>query len=118
MRHAESALQKAAVYWFRMQYPQLARMLFSIPNGGWRSPVEAAIMKAEGVVPGVADLILLIPNANHNCLCIEMKTAKGRQSEYQKEWEKDTLKHGNDYAVVRSFEEFKQLIYEYMTDQR
>jgi hypothetical protein len=29
------------------------------PNGGWRSPVEAAIFKSLGVRAGVADLLLL-----------------------------------------------------------
>ena len=29
---------------------------FAIPNGGWRSPVEAAILKATGVRKGFSDL--------------------------------------------------------------
>jgi hypothetical protein len=32
---------------------------FHCPNGGWRSPHEAAILKALGVVSGVPDLIFL-----------------------------------------------------------
>ena len=34
---------------------------FAVPNGGWRSPVEARIMKGLGVRAGVHDLILCIP---------------------------------------------------------
>jgi hypothetical protein len=31
----------------------------NVPNGGWRSPIEAAILKGLGVQPGVPDLILV-----------------------------------------------------------
>ena len=116
MRHIESGLQKACVFWFRIQYPSMASSLFSVPNGGWRSPVEAAIMKGEGMVAGVADLILLMPNGNHHALCIEMKRPGGKQSESQKEWQKEVESHGYAYAVVCYFEEFKQLITDYFHD--
>ena len=52
MRHLESKLQQAMVKWFRLRHPDL--MLFHIPNGGKRSPITAKILKAEGVLPGVA----------------------------------------------------------------
>ena len=117
MKHLESGLQKACVFWFRMQYPKLDRLLFSVPNGGWKSPIEAAIMKGEGVVPGVADLILLVANGNHHALCIEMKSPKGRQSENQKIWQQAAERYGNAYVIVRSFEEFKQVIWEYFNDR-
>ena len=32
---------------------------YAIPNGGWRSPVEAAIMKSTGTRAGVPDLAFL-----------------------------------------------------------
>ena len=60
MKHIESRLQIACVRWFRMQYPQYKLMLFSVPNGGKRTLMEAIIMKNEGVVAGVSDLILLV----------------------------------------------------------
>ena len=118
MRHIESNTQIACVRWFRFQFPDMARSLFSVPNGGARDRITGAIMKAEGVVAGVADLILLIPNGNHHGLCIEMKTKRGYQSDSQKEWEKEVNSHGYDYAVVRSLEEFQKVIWEYMNDAR
>lgn len=118
MRHIESNTQIACVKWFRLRYPAYARLLFAVPNGGARSAVTGAIMKAEGVVAGVADLILLLPNGNHHGLCIEMKTKTGYQSSSQKEWEKEVYGHGYDYAVVRSLEEFQKVIWEYMNDAR
>lgn len=46
MRHIESNIQKAFVTWFRLQYPEYALNLTSVPNGGARRRKEAAIMKA------------------------------------------------------------------------
>lgn len=40
-----------------MQYPSYALCLTSVPNGGLRSKTEAAIMKAEGMTAGAADLL-------------------------------------------------------------
>lgn len=107
MRHIESSIQKAFVRWFRLQYPQYALNLTSVPNGGLRGKTEAAIMKAEGMTAGAADLLLLVPRGGFGALGIEFKTlAKGsRQSEAQKRWQKAFESVGNKYAIVRTFEE-------------
>lgn len=118
MRHVESNTQIAAVKWFRLQYPHLARLLFAVPNGGARNAVTGAIMKAEGVVAGVADLILLYPSGDYHGLCIEMKTRTGRQSESQRTWEGDVIMHDYRYAVVRSFDEFRQVVTDYIENKK
>lgn len=102
------------VKWFRYQYPRLATLLFAVPNGGRRDATTGRIMKAEGVVPGVADLLLLIPSGEYHGLCIEMKTEKGRQQDTQKLWQKRVEEQGYLYKIVRSFEEFKNLIEGYV----
>lgn len=116
-RHEESHLQRQCVAWFRLQYPKLARLLFAVPNGGGRSKVEAGIMKAEGVTAGVSDLILLVPRGGHGALCIEMKTdSRGsRQSEAQKEWQKDVESQGYMYVVVRTLDEFMKVVRHYLS---
>ena len=114
MTHAESILQRNCVTWFRLQYRAIAGLLFAVPNGGGRSRVEASIMKAEGVTPGVADLLLLVPRGDYACLCVEMKTDKGRQSPEQKAWQQLAEKAGNQYVVCRSFEDFQKTINEYL----
>ena len=106
MRHEESRLQQACVKWFRLQYPKYARLLFSVPNGAVMSPVTARIMKAEGIVAGVSDLILLVPSGNWHALCIEMKTEVGRQSKEQVEWQKEVEAQGYRYSVCRSCKDF------------
>lgn len=116
-RHEESALQQQCVTWFRLQYPKHALMLFAVPNGGGRSSIEAAIMKAEGVTAGVADLLLLEARGGWGALCIEMKTRskKSKQRESQEAWQAATEAAGNRYEVCRSFEEFRSVMDDYMS---
>lgn len=117
MRHDESHIQRACVRWFRLAYPKLSRLLFAVPNGGKRGIVEASIMKAEGVVAGVADLLLLVPRGEHHALGIEMKTSKGKQNDNQKAWQKDFEEHGGKYVVCRCFDEFRAEIERYIDER-
>ena len=94
--------------------PFEAGLLFSVPNGGARDAVTGARLKAEGVMAGVADLFLSIPNAQYHGLYIEMKTAKGTQSKSQRIFQQRVEAMGYRYAVVRSFEGFVALIREYL----
>ena len=111
MNQEEHNLQCACVKWFAYQHPELAGLLFAVPNGGARSKATAGKLKAEGVVPGVADLILLVPfhmqgfDAFH-ALCIELKTKTGRQSPEQVEWQEKVRKKGYVYVVIRSLDDF------------
>lgn len=114
MRHIESEIQKSCITWFRLQYHHLAKVIFAVPNGGHRNAREAAIMKAEGVTAGVADVILLVARNGFNSLCIEFKTQKGKQTDLQKEWQEQAEKHGNKYVVCRSFDDFRKNIDDYL----
>lgn len=105
----EHDLQAACFKWFTLQYPSLRGRLFAVPNGGHRSKTEAAKFKAEGVVSGVSDLILLKSNHDYGALLIEMKTtAKGsRQSDNQKQWEQMITSLGEyKYVVCRTLDDF------------
>lgn len=116
-RHPEHQLQAACFKWFNLQYPEFRGLLFAVPNGGGRSRIEAALLKAEGVVAGVADMLLLVPSKGYAGLCIEFKAATkaAHQSEAQKNWERLINKHGAyKYTVVRTFEEFRTLMYNYL----
>lgn len=114
MRHIESRIQIQCVKWFRLSFPKLRRLLFSVPNGGARKPVEGAIMKAEGTVAGVSDLLLLYPCDGYHGLCIEMKTQKGRQQPTQKAWQEDAEWAGYKYIICRSLDDFMREIREYL----
>ena len=114
MNQEEHNIQCACVRWFNYQWPEYRGLLFAVPNGGARSKATAGKLKAEGVVPGVSDLILLVPKQWAFALCIEMKTAKGRQSPEQKIWQKKVEGHGYKYAVCRSLDEFIDTVEAYL----
>lgn len=120
MNQEEHDIQAACVRWFRFQHRDLAPLLFAVPNGGARSKATAGKLKAEGVVPGVADLILLVPRIEEGCrnmwhgLCIEMKTPTGRQSTEQGLWQLKVEQYGYQYAVVRSLDQFIETIEKYL----
>lgn len=130
MNQQEHRLQSACVAWFRLQYPRKARLLFSIPNGATLAPasgpginhlpvgVRRAMawkkLEQEGAVAGAADLFLSIPSGDLCGLFIEMKTATGRQSDKQKEFEADVLAEGYGYAMPRSVEEFMRVVRRYL----
>lgn len=61
------------VQWFRLAYPQC--FIFAIPNGEYRAMTVAKRLKAEGVVPGVPDLMILTPSGKS--IFVEMKRQKG-----------------------------------------
>jgi hypothetical protein len=115
-RHIESSIQQACVRWFRLQYPELSRLLFAVPNGGARGKFEAVRLKAEGVVSGVSDILFLYPSGKYHCLCIEFKTKEksSKQRESQIEWQKDVESVGNMYVICRSFEQFRTIIETYL----
>ena len=117
MVYQESKIQQAAVKWFRYQYPKLRKLLFAVPNGGARDRVTGAILKAEGVVAGVADLLLLVPSGPYHGLCIEMKTRTGRQSKSQKEWQQEVEAQGYRYVVCRSEIDFRNAVKVYFHDE-
>ena len=126
MNKEEHNIQAACVRWFNLQWPEYRGLLFAVPNGGARSKATAGKLKAEGVVAGVSDLILLVPGfiiselkdgylaKECHALCIEMKTAKGRQSPEQHEWQAKVEGEGYKYAVVRSLDEFMAVVNGYL----
>jgi hypothetical protein len=54
---------------------------FAVPNGGARSPIEAAIFKGLGVKAGVSDLILFHAG---KFFALELKTETGRTTDAQR----------------------------------
>lgn len=115
MRHIEDNLQKNCISWFTYQFPDLAKLLHHSPNGGKRNAIEAAKFKAMGVRAGFPDLFLCIARHGFHGLAIELKTAKGRQSEQQKYYQYMLEEQGYRYKVVRSLDEFRNVINDYMS---
>lgn len=117
MRHIEHTLQRNMVNLFRVAYPQHRNVFFAVPNGGHRDIRTAQHMKAEGQLAGVSDLILLVPSNGYHALCVEVKTRTGRQSDKQKAFADAVIAQGYYYAIVRTIDEFMELMRWYLPDQ-
>ena len=116
-REEEHRIQCACVRWFNLYFPNLRGRLFAVPNGGRRDAATAAKLKAEGVIAGVADLILLKSNKHFGALLIEMKTLKGRQRDSQKQWQNAVCSLGEyKYVVCRSLDDFIKEVTDYIID--
>lgn len=78
---------------FRFQHREdfISKLLFSVPNGMWLGGENKfALMnkfKAEGLLPGVADILYLQPRGDYAYLAIEMKARhKSEVSDEQTEF--------------------------------
>ena len=96
---SEHLEQVRLVSWFRKTYPDVR--IFAVPNGGARSGLQGAKLKAEGVSPGVPDLF--IPAWG---LWVEMKRSKGGTlSPEQRDWIAYLDDCGYQCIVGRGFED-------------
>lgn len=114
-RNLEHQLQCRCVRWFRMAFPTMRHNLFAVPNGGYRTKTTAALLKAEGQLAGVADLILLKRKGRCGALLLEAKVKGNYQSETQREWQKRIEADGYIYKVFRTLEEFIKIVEEYLS---
>jgi len=115
---AKEAQEQTTLFeWARLsiiKYPEL-ELLFAIPNGGSRNPIEAAHLKAQGVKPGVPDICLPVPSGRFTALYIELKRRKGgRVSEEQKGWIAALNRVGCRAVVCRGWDEAREEIERYL----
>lgn len=111
----EHQIQAAFVRWFRIQYPKLRFVGYSTPNGGQRTKSYGGKLKREGMVAGIPDFHLAIPNATHASLYLEFKSAKGRLSTEQKVVIEELRLFNNRVEVARTTEEARWVIKDYLT---
>lgn len=105
MKHAEADFQIGVVRFLRMA----GHFVFAVPNGGSRNIIEAANLKAQGVMAGVSDLILLLP---HKVYFIELKNpnGKGRQSPAQREFEDNVRSYGQEYLLWDNWAQVERFV--------
>lgn len=112
----EHAEQVMLVQWYRLQYPKQIKCLWAIPNGGVRNIGTAIKLKKEGVISGVSDLFLMIPNTTKHGLFLEMKAKSGKLTKEQKEFLFLAESMGYDAKVAYSYEEGKEIIKKYLQE--
>lgn len=96
-------------YCLKHHNPRL--LIFAVPNGGSRNVLEAKKLKATGTLKGVSDIIINFPGKS---VYIEVKTSIGVQSDVQKDFQKRVEDLGMDYHIVRSLENFNEIIMPYL----
>jgi len=84
------------------QYPQIRGLLFSVPNGSTRHPLEAMKLKATGLTPGIPDMIFLW---NGKAYGIEFKTETGTLQPAQRQIHTTWESNGIPVIVARSVDD-------------
>jgi hypothetical protein len=107
----ESILQQQCFVWHWNEYQdQRGRLYMNYNNPP--NKIAGARLKSQGLMAGVADLSYLSPKG---LIYIELKMPKGRQSPKQTKFEKMVTTLGYPYHIIRTFEEFQELIKKYQS---
>lgn len=110
--HHESKLQQSCVRWFYYRYPD--KIIYAIPNGGYRNKFEASIMKEEGILRGMLDLCIPVARCGYHGLYIEMKYGKNILSSDQKEIIAKLKSEGYKCEVCYTLDEFINVVNSYI----
>jgi hypothetical protein len=104
-KHPEDDLQRALAKYWALAHPYTWDHTFHPPNGmAARNPKLAAIFKGLGVKPGVFDLLCIARRGIYNGMALELKAARGRESEDQVRWRHRFEAQGWYAAVAFSLE--------------
>ncbi|GGH14590.1 hypothetical protein GCM10007036_14010 [Alsobacter metallidurans] len=106
-RANEDAIQIAIVTYLRMVLPRVAKV-FHVPNGGKRNKSEAAKLKAMGVLPGVPDILIMVPPGR--LYLAEVKSGKGTLEPEQQEFAREALQMGFGWCCVRSIDDMRKAL--------
>ena len=78
-------------------------LYFHVPNGGLRNKREAAKLKRMGVLPGVADIVIVLSNGR--TVFVEVKMPAGKLSKDQNEFRMFCNARNFPYFIIRSISE-------------
>ena len=103
---SEAAIQAEIVRWYNNTYCLVHHnprgLIFHVPNQNQYKLIGI------GVLAGVSDLIVILPTGR--LIFVEVKDDNGKQSDKQRAFELRVDALGYTYAIVRSLEEFKEVI--------
>jgi hypothetical protein len=126
MKHIEDDHQIALFQWIRLKEksdPRYASII-AIPNGGKRSKVTAARMKAAGVRAGVSDIFVAVAMGGYHGLWLELKKPrvkgepKPKTSPEQKAWLVCQLENDYSCGVCYGWEDARDFIISYFGMER
>lgn len=99
---SERAIQRAIVQYLTVALPRTVKF-FSTLNGLHTSKAQAGKAKAEGMTPGVPDIVLV--RQGGSVAFMEVKTPQGRLSPAQVAFFDWCVANGVEAAVVRSIDD-------------
>ena len=108
----ENKIQQECLIYLAQKYPD--NIIHSVPNEiPYPLPAQItgkiiSLLQSYGMLKGAPDLIMHTPNGG--CICIEIKTATGKQSPAQEQFQKRIEKINGNYIVVKSLEQLKTIL--------
>lgn len=102
----EAKLQKRIVQFFKKYYDKY--LIFSVPNEATHNGNN---FQASGVLRGAPDLILVLPN---NIIFLELKTEKGKLSDYQCIFKTKCSVLNAPYFIIRDFNDFQNILHNFL----
>lgn len=120
----ESNLQAEAFVWLHNTHEETRGLFFTVMNettprymNRKEQSILGAMRKMRGIVAGVSDGVLLLPNKKYHFCCAEAKTTSrnSRQSEAQKEFQRKVEEAGGYYFIYRTLDEFKDEMQKYLS---
>jgi hypothetical protein len=102
----EAAIQRAVIQHYQLRRAS-GTFLFAVLNGGYRRPIEAAILKGLGVVAGVPDVIAIRDGRTH---ALELKAPGGRLTDNQRATHNAMIKAGVQVAVAATLDDALDLL--------
>jgi hypothetical protein len=112
--NAEARIQAAIFEFVRTIAPDV--LIYAVPNGGLRSKSEAARMKWTGVVAGIPDLALVLPDGR--AAFVEVKAAHGALSEAQREIRLVMIQRGIPVITARSVDDVRAALKQWHVETR
>jgi len=104
MMLSEVKIQSQIFQWHWNNYPKERGLLcYNLNNSA--NKIDGNRNKALGLIKGRSDLVYYFQG---QAIMLELKTAKGKQSRDQTQWQELIEANGFRYLVLRSLEEFKQ----------
>lgn len=94
------------------------KWMFAIPNGGYRRPSEAVMLKRTGVKAGVSDVFLPIPSNGKHGMFIEMKVKPNKPTNDQLEFLESMSSEGYETCVCYSADEAIKKIHDYLGGEK
>jgi hypothetical protein len=113
MERIEQTKLMAQCALFEARFPELL-WIYAVPNGGKRSRIEGAKMRAEGLKAGVSDVHLAVARRGYHSLFIEMKQGSNEPTESQLAFQAWARSQGNLAVVCWGWEAAWEVVLWYL----